>query len=352
MKRPVFLTAISTASAAVVLSLAVAATANAQAGAPNGRFQRGGFGQRGGMGRNMFGTMFRSMSQWSLLRMDPTRSNIAILLRRNDVRSELLLDGHQQMQLNEAMQQNQQQFGQQMRSARQDIRQQAQQGGQNPRDMTPEERQAFRQQQQQQMQTRMAQITNSQDKALEALLTPTQVARLHQLDLQWRSAMALADSTLADKLNLTQDQRPQVNAVLQSFRQAQRDAMRTVFAPPPAPDNSAAPNGQAQSGNPQNVAPQNGNPQNGNPQGAPPNNRFGRPNLTPEQMQAMMAEIPQRIKTGEASMDKARKTDNAKVLALLTSEQKQQWIAMLGKPFYFNPAATDALETSNPNNNQ
>jgi len=39
----------------------------------------------------------------------------------------------------------------------------------------------------------------------------------------------------------------------------------------------------------------------------------------------------------QAMMDKHRKDNDAKMLAVLTDAQRTQWNAMLGKPFKFEP---------------
>lgn len=317
MKRRAILSTVAVA-AALILGLALTPSANAQV-------NPGAQGNFGGRGQGRFGGagMFRQRGQ---MFFDPAVSHESELLRRTDVRRELMLSGRQQEQLNDVLQKSQADMAQQRREAFQQMRQQRQQSGPN---LDPQDRQAYRQQMQEQMQAQMATIQASQDKQLEAVLTSGQVARLHQLDLQWRGAMALSDPKLADKVGLEPDQRTQITQILQSFRTAQGQAMRSVFQG--AFGRRTLPPNNVQGG--ANATPNTPNAQ-GNPGGPPA--------FDP-------AAVQERIQEAQKQVDKTRKEDDGKVQALLTPAQKQQWLTMQGKPFYFDPKVTNDL-MNNPQN--
>ena len=124
------------------------------------------------------------------------------------------------------------------------------------------------------MQARQAE----QEKKLQAILTPTQWTRFSELRLQNEGAMALMRDDIATKLALTQEQKNK----LQDIQRANMEAMRNAM------------------------------------QDARESGEFNR-----EEMQAMM--------------EKNRKDNEAKMLAVLTDAQRTQWNAMLGKPFKFEP---------------
>jgi len=62
---------------------------------------------------------------------------------------------------------------------------------------------------------------------LHEALTPAQVERLRQIRLQWDQATALADSDVADALQLSEEQRARIRGVLGRMRQRLREALRT-----------------------------------------------------------------------------------------------------------------------------
>jgi hypothetical protein len=125
-----------------------------------------------------------------------------------------------------------------------------------------------------QMQARQAE----QEKKLQAILNETQWKRFNELRLQNEGANALMREDIAKTLGLTQDQKNTLQEIqrtnMESMRQAMMDARE--------------------------------------------GGEFNR-----EEMQGMM--------------EKNRKDSEAKMLAVLTSTQRTQWDAMLGKPFKFDP---------------
>jgi hypothetical protein len=225
---------------------------------------------------------------------DPTRSVALELLQRPDVQRTLELTIRQKQALADMQAQ-----------AQADMRQRVMQNVQNLRNMTPAQRQA----QSQQIAARLQQVTSGYsdelDKRMEAILTPAQVQRLHELDLQWRGPMALADHKLADKVQLTPDQSTKVNTILQEYRQAQTKAQQDALAALRSSASTQNPNDA--SGNPQSVRRQRIDP----------------------------LAIREQMSAASREMEKVRKSEEDKVIALLTPEQQTNWQGLQGQPFAF-----------------
>ncbi len=285
----------------------------------------GGFGRGGGFGGPMM--MMRGMgSALAPVQVDPTRSNEALLLQRNDVRSALLLSGAQQQQLDQLISQVQTNIMTQAMTAGRTAFQQTFKGGfKSMRGMSPQERQSAFQQMRTSMQQQINKITDDQDKQLESVLTPSQVARLHQLDMQWRSALALANPDMAKIFQLTPDQNTGIGKLLQQYRSQQQEQMRAIM--------------QANMPAPQQM-----------PQGLSPQQRR-------QYFQQRMQQMQQQIQQNQGAMtDAARKAAmtllqvrqdlGKKVLALLTPAESAQWQKLLGAPFYFNPNSGYAASTA------
>jgi hypothetical protein len=69
-------------------------------------------------------------------------------------------------------------------------------------------------------------INASTEKALGEFLKPEQIARLKQISYQQRGAMAFSDPEVAKKLNLTDSQKTEIQAVVQETMQGLRGAFR------------------------------------------------------------------------------------------------------------------------------
>lgn len=119
------------------------------------------------------------------------------------------------------------------------------------------------------------QMRLEQEKKVKEILSAEQYKRYQEISLQLEGPAALARKEVADKLGLSESQHEKVNAILEE----QRAAMRDMF-------------------------------QGGGGGGG--------------DRQAMME-----------TMQKMREETNAKLLAVLTAEQKKTWEGMLGKPFQF-----------------
>ena len=297
--------------AAAVFCLLAAIPSYAQLGGRGGGRQRQ-FRFNPAMIQNRMRMMQNAMPQQGPLRLDPARTNESSLLRRNDVRHELLLSGEQQDKITKAILAGQQQLSQQIATTMQDRFAQMRQNRQGFGAMSPQERQAYFQQMREQTQQKINDDVSSQDKVLEQSLTPGQIARLHQLDLQWRTPMALVDSKLADKFAINRDQLSEIKKVEEAFIQQQHTDMRSAFQPPPAPV------------------------------GSDPNANAAAP-LTPQQRMAQTADL---MKQADQSLYKVRNDDANNAYHALTPEQKQQWLQMVGKLFYFNPKTEDEVQLS------
>ncbi|MCS6776251.1 MAG: hypothetical protein RMJ43_07920 [Chloroherpetonaceae bacterium] len=286
---------------------------------------------------------------------DPTRSAINYLLTRNDVRSELGISTRQREALNEMNQKAPMEMFDRMRNsaAMQQIMQKIRQMG----ELSPEERRAQREQIRQEFQLRgqemFAEVQNFQsdlDKRAEAILTPAQVRRLRELDLQYRGGLALADPAIAQEMELSPEQTEQINRLAEEFRRKQLEIIAEAMG-------ARAFTGTPQ-GNNQNVAPPlrqgqvpsqgqgpvagNGNgegqgkPLEGSPRDSallPSFNATVLPQLTamlqnPQQMQA-------RLDQAQAEIDKLRKKYGARALALLDQPQTLYWKKLTGRPFTF-----------------
>ncbi len=124
------------------------------------------------------------------------------------------------------------------------------------------------------------------DAEIKEVLNDQQYKRYHELDLQLAGAFAVLRPDVAEKLKISDEQRQQI-----------MEALRP----------EGAPRGGQQGG--QRGGQQGGQVRGG--QGGPPQG------------------------FDPAEMEKRRKEQEAKVLALLTDAQRKQWTAMLGKKFEF-----------------
>ena len=226
--------------------------------------------------------------------LDPGASGIRTLLRRDDVKSEIRLSQRQGEQLHEIEDKAQTDAREQMKANLPDA---AAFG--SLKDLSDEERSAKMQELNQKMrearQANEASISAEVDKKAETILQKDQIARLHQLDLQWRGPLALSDKKVADKFNLTPEQRGKVTAILADYRKSQNDMFVASFAA---------------------MKPANPDPN------APPQ----RPD--PAALEAKITEMQEKL-------DKVRSAQGDKVLALLTDDQKAAWTAAQGAKFSF-----------------
>lgn len=285
------LLSLATASAATML-VALCAPQSAQAQFPGG----GGGGAFFTAANSFMGGMFSNATG----SMDPSHSSVIEIIKRDDVRSELFVDGPQREKMMDMDKQQQQQMMQTI----QDMQPKIQEFVTGLQGLSQEERQSKSQEFFGTVQTTLQQSQTDQEKKLETILRPGQMKRLHELDLRWRGPLAVSDDKVAEPYNFTTDQKAKIAEILKEFRETQRKSMTGMQALRPATAGAA------------------GNAQTAPNQGTPP----GRP--TQEDMQKRMEEMMKET-------DKARKIGGDKVLALLTPEQAAKWQASIGKPFKF-----------------
>jgi Spy/CpxP family protein refolding chaperone len=286
---------------------------------------------------------------------DPSHKNLLLLLKRNDVYTELRMTGGQKKQLEEEENRGRQEMMTTALSNIQALRDEAQSArreGGRERGSRDERMAQIRERGQEMMQAMTTSMENM-EKKVEKILSPKQMKRLLELDLQWRGPLAMSDKEVADKVDLSPEQRAEVEKLLQEYRQAQMTAMQPVLQGLFNGARNGAQNlqgrnrgrnnrnGQSDPNVPNSpVAPNTPNGQNQPPaapgvpgapgQGFPGGGIFGR-QLTPQEQQEQQA----RIDTARKAIEKARKKIGEKVLALLESDQKDHWLRLQGKPFAF-----------------
>ncbi len=251
--------------------------------------------------------------------LEPDRPHITQMLMRGDVRGELNLDKLQR----ETLDMQKGTAGDALRrQARQDAKriQDLQSEGEN---LSPGERPARAREVREAIQQDHLVFESEADKRTLTALTPAQIKRVVELDLQWRGPFALSTPNLADTLQLSDTQRAAIEAEAKAFMDAQNDALRAAAASlrPPAPalpqDKSVEQSARVQNGRGTSIV----------------EIHTSLVTLTPEQTRA------RDLKTVVAlqPLQPARQAGEARILALLTPEQRQQWKALLGSPFAFRP---------------
>jgi hypothetical protein len=239
------------------------------------------------------------------------------LINRPDVQSNIKLDLRQknalaqyQQQSRASVQQQMQQMFQNMRGQRGqrgqlgaggqpgqpgDQGQQAQPGRQDP---------AQRQQLREQIQAQRAEIQTKITAGLNDILKPEQVQRLHELDLQWRGALSMADSKVADEVQLTPEHRTAISGVVSDYQAKIRESRQQMM--------------QQFRGN-----------RNGFGAGQQPGAQGQQP---AQANRANMANSITEMRRQEAA---ARKEAEDKALGLLSAEEKSRWTKAQGQPFTF-----------------
>ena len=297
---------LSIAALGAVLSLLVVA--------PRAEAQRGG---RNGNNGNMMGGMMMG-GPGGFRMVEPTVSNTSQLIKRPDVQTELVLSGRQREQLVEVQQGMVTDMSKRVRENMPDFR--------KLRNMSPEDRQVeqekMRQQAQDGVQSAMSGATSEMDKKLMTILSPGQMKRLRELDLQWRGTLAVGDKTVGEKFAFTSEQTQQVQQLLGEYTKERNDAMSSAF--------SGMMGGGRGGRRGANGAGAGTTPADGTATPTPPTPPAagGRPQFDPADMEKRMTEA-------QASTDKVRLKLNEKALEIFTPEQLALWKTMNGKKFVF-----------------
>jgi hypothetical protein len=267
-----------------------------------------------------------SASMLSNLRLtDPAMSSVLVLLKRNDVRSEILLSARQKEQIDAMEQQLPGDLMQKMRQERPDM--------QALRDLPEEERRERVRLMGDKFQTTLRSFSEDLDKRLEKILRPEQVARLRELDFQWRGGLCLANPVLAESMGLSPEQRAKTNEFMNEYRKAMGEVFQSAFASmSPNTRNTVPGVGNRQTNTaPNAVQPdaQGNAAQNRNPNQPPPPPTPARQMINPQ-------EIINRLNLAGKELDKVRKTIGDKVLTtVLEPAQLEVWKRACGRKFTF-----------------
>jgi hypothetical protein len=226
--------------------------------------------------------------------IDPGTSYLYALLKRIDVAQEIHLNARQREALEAAetsahqarqaqMKQSVEAFVTTLRGANADELKQALHG------------------RAQQMQDQAKSFADARMKTLAAILRPEQLARLRELDFQYRGPLAMGVSDVAQQAALNKDQADGVTGLLREYRQEVRRNLsftRTAVFKQGAGGRAA----QAPS-----------------------------PPLNSEEMRVKLVKADREIR-------KSRVVLGGKALASLPDAQRAQWSKLQGKPFEFHPA--------------
>lgn len=149
---------------------------------------------------------------------DPLVSHVTELLQRPDVQVGIGLDMKQRAALAQFEGQVQQSVAQQMAEFFQQMRQNRAQGA-------PPDRTTFFQQIQEQRVAAQAKAAQN----LPQILRPEQIARLHQIDLQWRGVLALGDAKVAEEAQVSADHRNAIQKLAEEYRAKARELRAQFF---------------------------------------------------------------------------------------------------------------------------
>ncbi len=231
----------------------------------------------------------------------PPTANPMSLLMRQEVQSEIHLDLRQRAALQELQ-----------GTAPQQIREQMQQNLQGLQNLTPEQRQAKMQELTATIRAQVQQFQGELTKKVEEILRPNQVTRLHELDLQFRGPLALADQRVADEVKISSEHRIAIVRINGDFQSKIQDFVQDFMADMrvrgfgPAATPGAAAGGQG----------------------------FRRPNQTgPPDVEALFAPVQKKI-------EPIKKDAEEKAVAVLDEDEKKRWAAAQGEPFTFRKTTT------------
>jgi len=231
---------------------------------------------------------------YGLYVIDPGVSYLYALLKRIDVGSEIRLNARQREALEAAETNAQQTRQEQLKASVQKLAASLQ--GQSP-----EELKAGLADRAAKIQDIVKGFTDTRLKTLTSILRPEQLARLKELDYQFRGPLAMGVRDVAAQTTLDADMTTKVSALLREYR-------ATVNKNLPA-----------------------------NPMLAMLKTRGGAP-AAPPAPEPNSEEMRGRLVKADRAIRKARFELGAKALAGLPDAQRAAWAKLTGKPFEFHPA--------------
>src|SRR5262249_35274846 len=146
------------------------------------------------------------------------------------------------------------------------------------------------------MRSQMQQFQGELTKRVEEILRPNQIARLHELDLQHRGPLALADPKVAEEAQISQEHRVAIMKINGDYQSKVQELMQEFMAD--MRERGLGP-GAA---------------------GAPPAPGVRTAQTAPQDFQAMFAPVQKKI-------DPMKKEAGEKAIAVLDEEEKKRWIA-------------------------
>jgi hypothetical protein len=229
--------------------------------------------------------------------IDPAYRNIAGLLQRNDVRSEIVLSSKQREEMEAVAKEEKASPPKPLK-----FEFKSQDGPGSPEEM--------REKVEKQMRDIFSSTMDERNKKVEAVLRADQLRRLLELDVQWRGPLALVDPKLADKVELSDEQRQKIQALYQEYRTTQNKIMGEAMKEftETQEDNNSEDGNVRRSVSVRVRIPD-------------------EKDMTPKQRAL--------IEKRDKDIEEARKTLGEKALALLTPDQKQAWQSLQGKKFTF-----------------
>lgn len=138
---------------------------------------------------------------------------------------------------------------------------------------------------------------NTSESQVLAVLTDEQKARLEELRLQWRGPLALAEPKVADKVGLRPDARAEIGRIAAEYEKVKSEVMQSLAQVQEA----VSPDGTQRS-----VAVR----------------------LDTSELERPLSPLRKRLQ-------RAKKSAEEKILALLQPEERERWDALCGAPFTF-----------------
>ena len=228
---------------------------------------------------------------------NPAVSAVGALLDRNDVKTEITLSQRQAEQMTAQRDQAIQQIGDKIKENLPDFK--------SIMSLSDDERATKINETitkvQDVVQTQANVAMEASEKKAQEILKPEQWKRLQELDLQWRGPLALAEPKLAEKFQLTADQKSKILALNNDYQKQRQQAVQNIF--------SGFSSIKLNDGPPDMDA-----------------------------IKAKMAKAQEDMTKAQKESEKFRKAQEEKVLPLLTDSQKAAWTAAQGVPFKFRTA--------------